>query len=147
LTTLTVIVLLSGSAQVPPTEQTKPRSNQDAENLTTDEVHGPILRFTSRLVQLSVLVHNKRGSPIGDLTRDEITIFDNGKPQRLAIFSQPTVPTVTVPKPTSSLLSISNRDLRRTDRASAATIILLDTLNMRSPDELLYVKRELPNFL
>jgi VWFA-related protein len=135
---LTVAIWFSANAQAPAPVQ---------------DAQGPVLSLNTRLVQLSVLVHDKKGLPVRDLTRDDFAIFDNGKPQQVALFSL-------VPEPSpiagaapssgqlaSGQLALSNRTLRRADGPTAATIILLDTLNMRTTDELQYVKRELPKFL
>jgi VWFA-related protein len=44
-------------------------------------------------------------------------------------------------------LSINNRGYAQTERPAAATILLVDSLNTRSTDDVLYTKRELPKFL
>ncbi len=133
LLTLTVAFIFSSSAQAPP-------PGQDAQ--------GPVLRSTARLVQLSVLVHDKKGLPVRDLARDDFAIFDNGKPQQLAVFSPVSESSVMSAVPASpGPLALSNRNLRPVDGPSAATIILLDSLNMHTTEEMHYVQRELPKFL
>jgi VWFA-related protein len=44
-------------------------------------------------------------------------------------------------------LSVTNRSFAQAERPAAATILFVDSLNMRSTDDLLYAKRELPKFL
>lgn len=43
----------------------------------------PVLRVNTRLVEVDVVVHSK-GHAVGDLKQDDFTVFDNGKPQKIA---------------------------------------------------------------
>ncbi len=47
----------------------------------------PAIRATTRLVQVSVVVHDKHGNPIPDLTKDDFVVLDEKKPQEIRIFS------------------------------------------------------------
>ncbi|HSC77620.1 MAG TPA: VWA domain-containing protein [Candidatus Acidoferrales bacterium] len=72
----TAIVLLGGlalSSQQPPPAPTN--------------VPATVLRVTTRLVLVDVVVTDKQGRPVTDLTRDDFTLMENGKPQRIATFS------------------------------------------------------------
>jgi hypothetical protein len=40
----------------------------------------PLLRATTRLVQVSVVVHDKKGEPVLGLTKDDFDITDAGVP-------------------------------------------------------------------
>ena len=141
--TVTVAALFSASAQTPSTDQSKPpdqRLARGAESIA--------LSSNSRLVQLSVLVYDKKGLPVRDLTRDDFAIFDNGQTRQVAVFSVVSESAVTgAVHASASPLAVSNRNLRRGDGPSAATIIWLDSVNMRTVEELQYVQRELPKFL
>ena len=44
------------------------------------------IQVTTRLVQISVVVRDKNG-PVAGLTKEKFTVLDNGKPQRIDIFS------------------------------------------------------------
>ncbi|HBY64607.1 MAG TPA: hypothetical protein DEH78_32715 [Solibacterales bacterium] len=46
----------------------------------------PAFRATTRLVSLDVLVRDKDGKPVGDLSAGEFTVFDDGKPQVVRVF-------------------------------------------------------------
>src|SRR5580700_7634858 len=46
-----------------------------------------VLRVTTRLVQVSVVAHDPDGNPIRDLTRDDFTLTDHGRPQPISVFS------------------------------------------------------------
>jgi hypothetical protein len=47
-----------------------------------------VLRSETRAVQISVVARNKAGDPIGDLRREDFTVFDDGKPRRVEFFSK-----------------------------------------------------------
>ena len=106
-----------------------------------------MLRATSRLVQLNVLVHDGKGAPVRDLTKDDFVVLDEGRQRRVAIFRIEEERAKPGAAGDSHPLSVSNRSSTQTERPSAATILLVDSLNMRSTDDLLYAKRELPKFL
>jgi VWFA-related protein len=121
-------------------------AQQSAQN-AAQAPRGEPLRATSRLVQLNVLVHDSKGSPVRDLTKDDFVVLDEGRQRQIAIFritEERAAPAVA--EPTHSL-TLNNRGSAQTGRWNAAIIILVDSLNMRSGDDLLYVKRELPKYL
>ena len=60
-----------------------------------------VLRAETRLVQLNVIVQNKRGQPIEDLEQKDFTLLDNGKPQMIALFSKESAMTPGTPDSTS----------------------------------------------
>src|SRR5262245_24338097 len=45
-----------------------------------------VIRINTRLVEVDVVVRGKNG-PVTKLTKDDFTIFDNGKLQRVDVFS------------------------------------------------------------
>ena len=47
----------------------------------------PVIRTTSRLVQLNVVVLDNHRRPVNDLSRDDFEVFDNGREQKLSHFS------------------------------------------------------------
>ncbi len=51
--------------------------------------HDAPARFTSRsnLVEVPVVVRDKQGHPVGNLTKDDFFLFDKGKPQLIARFT------------------------------------------------------------
>jgi VWFA-related protein len=87
-----------------------------------------VLRINTRLVEVDVVVRGKDG-PVTNLTKDDFTIFDSGKPQRIDVFS---ISTAERSKPKENLPPlpagvVSNRDGREAPRS--ATVILFDRLN------------------
>lgn len=85
----------------------------------------------TRLVEVEVVVRNKTG-PVTNLTKDDFTILDHGKRQRIDIFRAGLVnsaASVSVPLPPGA---VSNRatDAGGTDSsASGYTVVLFDELN------------------
>src|ERR1700690_2855511 len=51
-----------------------------------------VLRTTTRLVQLNVIVQDKSGHPVHGLNKDDFILLDNGKPQNIALFSDESEP-------------------------------------------------------
>lgn len=94
----------------------------------------PPIRVTTRLVQVSVIVHDHGGRPVADLQRDDFTLLDRGKPQKIAFFSvysnQPARPAPTLPPGV-----YSNRGVDQPGALSSVTIILLDGLNTALEDQ------------
>jgi len=48
---------------------------------------GVTLRTTTTLVQLSVAAHDSKGRAVTDLKKEDFEVFDDGKPQEIAVFS------------------------------------------------------------
>lgn len=71
----------------------------------------PLVRSSTRVVLLDVVVVDKAGNPVRTLTQDDFTILENGKPQKISSFEAP------LPAESSVLPN------------SPRTIILLDELN------------------
>ncbi len=46
----------------------------------------PTFRATTKLVQVSVVAHDSKGTPVADLRREEFQILDNGAPQEIRVF-------------------------------------------------------------
>ena len=44
------------------------------------------------VVEVAVLARDREGKPVTDLTRDEITVLENGVPQTLVAFEQVSLP-------------------------------------------------------
>ena len=50
----------------------------------------PVVKMTTRMVQIGVIVHDKRSQPVTHLTRDDFVVLDKGKEQPLRYFSMET---------------------------------------------------------
>ena len=45
------------------------------------------IRATTRLVVVDVISTDAKGKPIADLNKDDFTLFEDGKPQQIKVFS------------------------------------------------------------
>jgi VWFA-related protein len=87
-----------------------------------------VIRVNTRLVEVNVVVRDKNG-PVSDLAKDDFIVFDDGKPQRIDVFS---VSPLDRAKPTDiappmPVGVVSNRT--GSGVAASATVILFDRLN------------------
>jgi VWFA-related protein len=91
-----------------------------------------VLRVTSRLVQVNVIVRHK-GAPVTGLTKDDFTVLDQNRRQQIAHFSeQSSEPAEVTHAPGATVQSdvvFSNRFDASAGIPTSVTIILLDALN------------------
>ncbi|HEX4134916.1 MAG TPA: VWA domain-containing protein [Bryobacteraceae bacterium] len=90
----------------------------------------PTFRAGTKLVEVDVVARSK-GAPATGLTKDDFTLLDNGKPQKIAFFS--------VRSPNTSASSVaatplppgtfSNRAAREGGSSGSTTVVLVDQLN------------------
>src|ERR1700728_5213409 len=87
----------------------------------------PTLRVTTHLVQVHFIVQGKNGEPVTGLTKEDFTLLDEGRPQRIAVLSYEggVQPAPTQPLPPNTF---SNRQ-EPTSQLGSVTVILLDALN------------------
>jgi VWFA-related protein len=93
----------------------------------------PPIRVSTHLVQIGVIVRDHNGA-VGDLTKEDFAVFDQGKPQTISVFSaesaaatQQLAPLQPLPPNTfSDLPQVSGPAVR------SVTIVLLDNLNSLS---------------
>src|SRR5271170_3260382 len=57
-----------------------------------------MIRSSVRLVQVSVVVEDKKGNPVTGLKPEDLTVLDEGKPQKIAFFTA-AVPVPMTPVP------------------------------------------------
>src|SRR5258708_2538405 len=107
----------------------------------------PVLRVTTRLVQVNVVVHDKHGEPVAGLTKDDFTLYEKGKERKIAFFSM-----VEGQKPqklgrdTQLPPNLFSNRIKRAEAPTSATVILLDALNTKFEDQA-YAKAQLIKFL
>jgi VWFA-related protein len=92
-----------------------------------------VLRSATRLVQVSVIVQDKKGSPIIGLKKEDFTLLDEGKAQEIAFFSA-TAPTRESPRPLAPNFFTNRSDLKGQD-PGATIVILFDALNTSFEDQ------------
>jgi VWFA-related protein len=114
----------------------------------TAESAPPVLRVTTRLVQVSVIVTGKKNEPILGLTKDDFVVFDRGKPQQIQFFSEEARGVLPPQKDRKPLPPnvFSNKLEHRSNAPSAITVILLDMLNTKFQDQV-YARNQLIKFL
>ena len=104
------------------------------------------LRSTTRLVQVSVVVHNKSGEPMRGLTKDDFVILDDKKPQPIQIFSVETNEAPANPPPPLPPDTYTNRFRERGSVPTSITVILLDGLNTEYIDQTM-ARKQVVTFL
>src|SRR5436853_6923104 len=60
-----------------------PVQSQDKKQNKTDQ---DVIKVTSNLVSLDVIVKDKRGKPVTDLKAEDFTVSENGVPQNIEFF-------------------------------------------------------------
>ena len=113
--------------------------------------NGPVLHSNTRLIQVDVVAEDKKGHPLLDLTRDNFEIYDQGKIQKLRIFTKSAVESspVTYKKAfdlkSGAGISFTNIGESRSG-PGAVTIILIDSLNTKWVNQA-YARQQIIKFL
>ncbi len=90
------------------------------------------IRVTTRLIEVNVVVEDKHGRPVPDLTRYDFTILDEKHEERISTFSvqrDEVIRTSNVTSPPQSPNTYTNRLDFVTDAPRAVTVIMIDQLN------------------
>jgi len=103
------------------------------------------LKATTRLVQVSVVVHDKKG-PVADLKKEDFQIKVDGHVQPITVFSVDSAGTLPVSAQPLPPNTFTNRLEQRPGTPSTVTIILLDSLNTRFADQA-YAKQQVVKYL
>jgi len=110
---------------------------------------GPVLRVNVRLIQVNVIAQDGSGKPVTDLTKDDFTIMEAGKPQPVAIFAKQITGSsdATAPAATSAARNFfSNHVQSSLEGANSVTVILLDAVNTSFHD-LVFARAQVVAFL
>ena len=99
-------------------------------------------KITSTLVQLDAVVTDAKGNRVTDLKPGEITVFEDGKPQRLTHFSLVTDGAATKPSPlpAAPLAESNTRETRRT------IVLIVDDIGL-SFEDMAFVRNALRKFV
>ena len=99
----------------------------------------PAIRVTSKMVQLSVIVHDKNGNPVSGLKKEDFKLYDQGQLQKVAFFSEQTnllhTPVATSANLPNSQRAYSNKYEQDDSFSGSVTVILLDKLNTWAWDQ------------
>ncbi|HFB97541.1 MAG TPA: VWA domain-containing protein, partial [Bryobacterales bacterium] len=105
----------------------------------------PVLKVTTRLIQVHVIARTADGKPVANLTRDDFTLLDEGRQEPITFFTVETaLPSSELPAPLPPN-TFSNR-LDRLAGATSVTAILFDGLNTPMTDQA-YARRQIVRFL
>ncbi len=114
---------------------------------TTANPETPLVRVTTRLVQLNVTAHDHHGKLIPDLTKEDFVVTDQGKEQKIAVFRiESTLSTSGPPAKLMPRNQFSNRLDRQSQIPTAVTVVLIDSLNTPFKDQA-HARRQVLQFL
>src|ERR1700688_318009 len=111
-----------------------------AQQSSTPEQEGPVttLRTNTRLVVLDVVVTNKRGVPVRNLSKSDFTILEDGQVQTVATYEPPDRHAPPPVGESARTASDTNQAARQNDTAmtsSALTILVMDDLDTMILDQ------------
>ena len=144
---LSVLLILSFPLHASPEPQRGPE--------TASPQQETVIRSSVRLVQVSVVVEDKKGNPVTGLKPEDFTVLDEDKPQKIAFFTAAVPPPATPAseQPSSKPVRLlpanafTNRyDLKGQDPPGAVTVVLFDSLNT-APQDQSFVRKEVIHFL
>jgi VWFA-related protein len=104
-----------------------------------------VIRSTTHLVQINVVVQNKAGEPIPGLKKEDFSVFDQGRPQTISIFSTREPGTVQPSRSFPRNVFTNRFDLNGQDPGNV-TVVLFDALNTSGKDQML-VRKQVLRFL
>lgn len=116
--------------------QSSPQSSRQQQSNPQQSVPAPTLHVTSSLVFLDVTVLDKKGRPVvAGLTKDDFTITEEKKPQRIFSFEPPDIHAIN-----------ANSSEEDSESNAPVTILVLDLLNSRFED-FAYIRYSVRKFL
>ena len=106
----------------------------ESTNAPLQQDSGYSLKVNARLVDVNIVVYDKKGHPVKDLKPEDFEVYDTGRKQEIRFFSQWSTPAPAAPAPGETpFLTFANRsrDAAAVPSASAApesgtTILLID---------------------
>src|SRR5260370_2137977 len=113
--------------------------------LIAQDQNQPTIRVTTRLVQVNVVVHDRKGEPLSDLKKEDFTILDKGKEQKVAVFAVDSIDAPRKAWPALPPNIFSNR-VQRPASPTSTTVILFDGLTTRFQAQA-YARGQIVKFL
>ena len=109
----------------------------------------PVIRVTTELIELRVVVTDRKGQPITGLEKDDFTLQVGGEPREIGFFSETRLPAT---EPSGSRVVVDRRGSLEspgpliTESPERTVMLCVDTLHM-SISSLFRVKKSLRTFL
>lgn len=119
--TLTLVSALCVTGQVVPRQESE--ASQDSKS-------NPVIRATTRVVNVSLVATDAQGNPVKDLAKREVTILDGGKPQVISFFSAVDDTQLLPAGPALGPDTYTNLPVGKAEPPSV-TILLFDVLNSK----------------
>jgi len=134
------------TANTKPTEAAPQTANAPPKEVTPINPDAPVIQSTTRLVSVDVVVTDNQSHPVTGLAASDFTVLENGKPQKVAVFSyeSPEKRASAAPPPALPRGAVTNRPDAR--QAAPIVILLLDGLNTPSSQQL-YVRQQMLKYL
>lgn len=102
-----------------------------------DAPPGPTLHAETRVVQIDVIVTDSQGKPVANLSKEDFTVLDQGKPRAIDIFGvnrgqagQSAMPSSSASSPSTPPNVFTNRNSGPPNIPGHSTVIVLDQLNV-----------------
>jgi VWFA-related protein len=138
----------SAQAATPP-QKSASNPPQQPRAARTKENPG-VVRVTTHLVQVSVVVHDSHGNPVTGLSREDFILTDQGKLQTIELFdseaSQPQAASPAAAQPTLPPNTFTNRAGPGAGVPTSVTVLLFDQLNTSFKDQA-YSREQIGQFL
>lgn len=125
-----LLVFFAASGQQAPTTSTpsSPAATATSPKSGTQQLPA-VLKVKTRLVIVDVVARNGKGEPISDLKREDFTIMEDGKAQKISAFSFQHPESSSRPIQAPILPPNTFNNLPRYQPNSAVNVLLLDALN------------------
>ena len=107
-----------------------------------------LLRVTTHMVLVDVVVVDKSGQPVLNLTQNDFTVLDDGKPQKIASFSvhNPATKKAEAPPVLPPHVATNRPEATMPTAEGTTAVILLDGLNT-PPQKQIYLKQQMLKYL
>lgn len=124
-------------------------AQQGAPSPAQQPASGPsaVLKIKTRLVVVDVVARDSKGAPVTDLKQEDFTVVEDGKEQKVRIFSfqhPETAPVQATPSPARAANIVDNLPHFRPGRA--LNVILMDAINTGSANQM-YMRDAMIRFL
>jgi VWFA-related protein len=114
-----------------------------------DKQKNDVVRLKTDLMELRVVVTDKTGRVVDNLSKDDFQLTDNNRPQQISFFSVERVENTKAPdvdKKSETSIKANQTSLVSLGQPGRVVVLFVDTLHISSP-ALLFLKRNLRQFV